>query len=88
MTDDILGPINNIVDKGNGDEILEPGEVWVYQETGIAAPGQYANNGTAKGYYGQTEVNDTDPSHYFGANSSIDIEKYTNGEDADSYNFV
>src|SRR5690606_18559654 len=47
--------------------------------------GQYQNTGTATGTSptGGT-VTDSDPSHYFGSNPSIDIEKATNGEDADS----
>ncbi|MFA0822905.1 MAG: SdrD B-like domain-containing protein, partial [Methanomethylovorans sp.] len=67
----------------NGNDILEPGEVWVYNATGTATAGQYANIGNVSADYSGTPVNDSDPSHYFGANSSVDIEKYTNGEDAD-----
>ncbi|RKY94450.1 MAG: hypothetical protein DRQ06_05200, partial [Candidatus Hydrothermota bacterium] len=33
LTDDKLGEITNIVDNGNGDNILEPGETWIYQAT-------------------------------------------------------
>jgi len=33
---------------------------------GIAVEGQYSNIGSVSGYYGQTQVHDTDPSHYFG----------------------
>jgi uncharacterized repeat protein (TIGR01451 family) len=52
--------------------------------TGIATPGLYVNEGTATGFDPlQTEVTDTDPSHYFGIRTSITIEKATNGEDAD-----
>ncbi|MCP3938920.1 MAG: hypothetical protein GY708_26535 [Actinomycetia bacterium] len=47
--------------------------------------GQYANVGTAVGFDpDDTEVSDEDPSHYFGVVPSIDIEKATNGEDADT----
>jgi len=36
VTDDQEGTITHISDKGNGDDILAPGETWVYEETGIA----------------------------------------------------
>ncbi|WP_440954461.1 DUF7507 domain-containing protein [Methanosarcina sp. Mfa9] len=66
ISDDIQGAITNPVSKGNGDDILEPGEYWVFNATGVAVAGQYANNGTATGYYGEMPVTDIDPSHYFG----------------------
>ncbi|MBN1877563.1 MAG: hypothetical protein JXA33_25295, partial [Anaerolineae bacterium] len=51
---------------------------------GVAVPGQYANEGRVTGYYGTTQVSDTDPSHYFGAAPAIDLEKHTQGFDADT----
>ena len=45
--------------------------------------GQYENFGTANGTDPSDRATDTDPSHYFGASSAIDIEKSTNGADAD-----
>ena len=36
VIDDQEGTITNIIDQGDGDGILEPGETWIYQETGIA----------------------------------------------------
>ncbi|ADE37024.1 DUF7507 domain-containing protein [Methanohalophilus mahii] len=84
VQDNVTGEIDNLVDNGNGDSILEPGEVWMYNATGIATEGQYANIGNVTGTDPTgAEVTDEDPSHYFGVNSSIDIEKATNGEDAD-----
>ncbi|HSN54682.1 MAG TPA: hypothetical protein VLT32_08415, partial [Candidatus Sulfomarinibacteraceae bacterium] len=51
---------------------------------GTAVAGQYANLGTATGTPPLGDpVTDSDPSHYFGVDASIDIEKATNGEDAD-----
>jgi hypothetical protein len=47
--------------------------------TGTATAGQYANVGTAT----DGVVSDTDPSHYFGTQAGLTIEKKTNGEDAD-----
>jgi hypothetical protein len=68
----------------NGDDILQTDEVWMYNATGTATEGQYANIGNVTGTDPTgAEVTDEDPSHYFGVNSSIDIEKATNGEDAD-----
>jgi hypothetical protein len=53
--------------------------------SGIATPGRYVNEGTATGFDPiQTEVTDTDPSHYFGIRTSIAIEKATNAVDADT----
>ncbi|WP_094228276.1 DUF7507 domain-containing protein, partial [Methanolobus psychrotolerans] len=83
VTDDKLGPITNIIDKGDGDDVLAVGEVWVLEATGTAECGQYENNATVVGFFDVIPVFDTDPSHYFGECPDIDIEKATNGVDAD-----
>ena len=36
VTDDQEGVISNIIDQGNGDSILSPGETWIYEQTGTA----------------------------------------------------
>jgi hypothetical protein len=51
---------------------------------GTALPGQYKNVGSASGSYNTTQVTDNDESHYYGLGASIDLEKSTNGQDADS----
>ena len=51
---------------------------------GTAEPGQYENLATATATGTGGTVRDSDPSHYFGAEPSIDIEKSTNGADADA----
>jgi hypothetical protein len=51
--------------------------------TGAAEPGPYVNNATATAVGAGETVTDEDPSHYTGAQPGIDIEKATNGEDAD-----
>ncbi len=68
---------------------LAPGESMTCTGSGFAIEGQYENLGTvmAKTPDGK-DVEDTDPSHYFGQRNetkiaSIDIEKSTNDEDAD-----
>ena len=70
----------------NSDGKLQTTETWIFQATGTATTsGQYSNTATAatQDALGQ-EVEDTDPSHYFGADPGIDVEKFTNDEDADS----
>lgn len=53
--------------------------------TGTAGDGQYANLGTVNATdLLNLPVSDDDPSHYIGLESSIDIEKSTNGDDADT----
>jgi uncharacterized repeat protein (TIGR01451 family) len=50
-----------------------------------AAAGSHTNTGNATGYWDGNPVSDTDPANYFGSPPppAIDIEKYTNGQDAD-----
>ena len=64
---------------------LADGEAMTCTATGTSVIGQYANIGsvTGVGPAGQA-VDDTDPSHYFGTVSAVDIEKSTNGQDADA----
>ncbi|WP_319507958.1 hypothetical protein [uncultured Methanolobus sp.] len=84
VTDNKLGIIANIVNQGNGDDILDIDEVWTYEATGTAECGQYANLADVVGYYISIPVTDEDPSHYIvRCEPDIDIEKHTNGFDAD-----
>jgi len=63
---------------------LEPDDTFTCVATGTATAGQYENTGTVVGTDTMdAEVTDDDPSHYFGVASAIDIEKATNGDDAD-----
>ncbi len=70
-------------------DVLTVGESMVCEGAGIAVPGQYANVGSVVGSTQDgVQVFDEDPSHYFGVTvthpePAIDIEKHTNGEDAD-----
>lgn len=65
---------------------LAPGESMTCTATGSAMEGQYANVGTvtANPVGGTDTVSDSDPSHYLGIAPAIDIEKATNGVDADT----
>ncbi len=66
----------------DSDGLLDVTETWTYTATDTSANvGQYANVGTAAAQGG---VSDSDASHYFGAQPAIDIEKSTNGVDADA----
>ncbi len=51
----------------NGDDLLDPTEVWMYEATGVSELGQYANIGSVTGVdvTGAT-VTASDPSHYLG----------------------
>jgi len=81
VTDDQVGAINC------PHTTLSSGHLMTCTAQGIAQEGQYRNVATATGStpQGVTAV-DADASHYFGVTpgvASIDIEKATNGEDAD-----
>ena len=61
------------------------GRVVTLTATETAVPGPYANSVTVAGDPGTgTFVSDSDPSHYFGVEAAISIEKATNGFDADA----
>jgi hypothetical protein len=49
--------------------------------TGTAVAGQYANIGLVEASDGTADILDEDPSHYFGSDPAIAIDKLTNGED-------
>lgn len=52
--------------------------------TGTAQPGAYTNIGSVQALSGAVPVSDTDSSGYFGAAPAIEIEKFTNGADANT----
>ena len=97
VTDDKVAA-SDIDCDGSGSNVvsgpLAPGASFTCVATGIAALGQYANLGTVVGTAPVTtdvdgvavpgvQVTDDDPSHYFGIQPAVDIEKATNGQDAD-----
>jgi Tol biopolymer transport system component len=66
---------------------LEPDESMTCTAEGPALPGQYANIGTVTGTATNSSgvvLEDSDPSHYFGSAPSVRLEKFTNGENADT----
>ncbi|MEN8614783.1 hypothetical protein ABFB09_05830, partial [Dehalogenimonas sp. THU2] len=65
VTDD-KGVIPVYVSGDDGDGLLNVGESWTYEASGIAVAGQYANIGTASTMFNDAPVSDTDPSHYYG----------------------
>jgi uncharacterized repeat protein (TIGR01451 family) len=86
VTDNVAGVTPLFVSGDtNNNSVLDVGEVWIYEATGIAIVGQYGNIGTVIGTTPTGDKpTDEDPSHYFGSNPAIRITKYTNGEDADT----
>ena len=71
----------------NLDGQLEPGVTMTCSAAGIAIEGRYDNTGFVEAVplgFEADKVQASDTSAYFGANPSITIEKYTNGEDADT----
>lgn len=69
----------------DGDGLLDVDETWTYEASDPTAdPGAYENVASVEGEDALgTTVQDSDPSHYFGEDPSIDIEKSTNQADAD-----
>lgn len=77
IVDDQLGSICILA-------LLNPGGMATCGVLGTAVAGQYSNVGTVTATVGTLVVTDSDPSNYFGEAAAIDIEKSTNGNDADS----
>jgi LPXTG-motif cell wall-anchored protein len=64
--------------------LLLPGESVTCEASGTARAGEYTNTATVDALdFFEDEVSDTDPSHYFGEQPAIVMEKSTNGIDAD-----
>jgi hypothetical protein len=64
---------------------VAPGAQFTCQANGAAVEGQYVNSGIAVGVTANPQiVVDHDPSHYLGASGTINLEKHTNGFDADT----
>ena len=87
LEDDEIGTITNadrIGGDDNNDNILNAGETWIFERTGIAIEGFYDNLARVEGFAvsGLSDT-DTDTSNYRGAQAAIDIEKTTNGFQAD-----
>ncbi len=83
VTDNVIGAITNITDRGDGDVLLEPGEVWRYTATGTAQAGPYENLGSVSAISEtQQTVTAQDFSHYVGISPGIQVVKATNGIDA------
>jgi hypothetical protein len=84
VTDD-RGVLPVLVDgDDNGNGLLDVGEFWLFEATGTATAGLYANIGSVEATDDLgSVVTDDDPSHYLGIITDLEIEKSTNGEDAD-----
>jgi uncharacterized repeat protein (TIGR01451 family) len=84
VTDNPEGIATFISGDSNTNLFLDPGETWNYQIGGAVLEGQYSNSATVTGEdLAGRQLNDSDISHYFGYQSSLTIEKSTNGIDAD-----
>jgi hypothetical protein len=65
VTDSEAGVTPVYVSGDDGDNILQTTETWIYQASGTAVAGQYANTGTVTGTpLVGPDVSDDDPSHY------------------------
>ncbi|KQZ83133.1 hypothetical protein ASD56_12450 [Microbacterium sp. Root166] len=97
VTDDVV-PAEDIDCDNTGENTiagpLAPDGIITCVATGMATRGQYANLGTVTAVGPEStdvdgeavegeEVDDEDWSHFFGITPSVDIEKATNGQDAD-----
>ncbi|SES66109.1 hypothetical protein SAMN04488587_0400, partial [Methanococcoides vulcani] len=54
------------MDGDDGDDVFEPGEVWIFNASGTAVQYQYCNIGNVTGSYVEFLTTDEDPSYYFG----------------------
>ena len=77
VVDDVLGSITC------PPEPIAPQASVTCTATGTSVGGPYVNNATATAVGAGQTVTDSDPSHYTGVRAGIDIEKATNGDDAD-----
>ncbi|MGH9118661.1 MAG: DUF7507 domain-containing protein [Acidimicrobiales bacterium] len=84
LTDVIVEDLNGVAVDCFGQDTLAVGASFDCEATGTAEPDQYTNISTATGTPPVgPDVRDEDPSHYFGAVPGINLQKYTQGDDAD-----
>ena len=82
-TDDFVLTVPTSGDNGNG--VLDKNETWVFTAPArTAVAGLYTNVATVQGTVGKTTYYDNDPASYFGWVAGLQIDKATNGVDADS----
>jgi hypothetical protein len=86
VSDDQGVVTNYISGDDNADGILDTNEIWVYEGYGTAIVGDYSNLGIVTGDYtddlgNSVTVTDDDPSHYWGTDPNLVIDKVTNGTD-------
>ncbi len=78
----------------DADDELDVGETWIFEATGLATLGQYTNSAVVEGTGPETTAPDGstvpgatltggDTASHYGWSSSVEIEKFVNGEDAD-----
>ncbi|MDJ0843839.1 MAG: SdrD B-like domain-containing protein [Crocosphaera sp.] len=65
VTDDKIAGLE-LVENGNGDNILDAGEQWIYTASEIAKEGQQTNKATVIANIGETELMDMDHANYEG----------------------
>ena len=85
VTDDDATLVLSLTDNGNGDDLLDVGETWVFSAVGTAVAGQYENTATALGFDATdtvaTEVSASESDGYYGVQTGIELVKMTNGTD-------
>lgn len=86
VTDDHVSPADIDCDGTGGNVVagpLPPGASFTCVATGSGTAGQYANVGTATGRDpASVQVEDDDPSHYYGIVSGIDVVKFSTTAEA------
>jgi PKD repeat protein len=88
LSDDREGNLTGQLAGGdeNVNNVLDPGEEWLFWLEGTATEGYYENTATVAGLTPEgVEVSASAKSHYYGVRTegAIDLELHTNGEDAD-----
>ena len=85
VTDDVGGVITNLISGDlNGDGILDLDETWVFEASATALNGLHTCTATVTTGEGVTDADDSNHIGNFVNAPAVDIEKLTNGQQADS----
>ncbi|MEI2728798.1 MAG: GEVED domain-containing protein [Candidatus Nanopelagicales bacterium] len=88
LSDDMVGAVSSCAGGVTLPITMSVGQVVTCTMTGTATSGQYTNTATVSGTDITSPTNtltDTNASRYYGLTSGLEMTKYTNGFDADSY---